>query len=267
MDGTSFGLAPAWTMSQSTPCAASEDRLMARVAYSPEVMQQAWSLRYECYSHHGFLAPNADRIFKDEYDLLETSKTIVIYKSGVPVASVRVCLHDPVAEAGGTRTMPVMESFADVIPDIADGVVIPNQQKRVVEVLRLVSLPSLEKNIEIIFALFRMAKYLTKYFESDILFCAVRNNHVGIYRRIGFHKVAEPRHYYSKLSFQTALMMGVERDYEKVQEKIPFLRRVSKNDQTYQRLIAGDLVPVFGDAHDTLESQAQQASHALREAA
>ncbi|MCU4160441.1 hypothetical protein AiwAL_10010 [Acidiphilium sp. AL] len=247
MDGSIVGSTPTWTLAPSANLVTRSDKLMARLAATPEIMRQAWSLRYESYYCHGFLEENQERLFPDEYDSLETSKTIVIYKYGEPIASVRVCLHDPVAASKGIYTMPIMATFPDVIPELIERYSRNKLEQRAVEVLRLVSHPSVEKNVEVIFALFRMAKYLTKYFESGILFCGVRQNHAGIYRRIGFDKKAEPRHYYPKLKFQTALMMGIECEYEIVQQKIPFLRNVFRYDETYSNLLAGKLVPVFAD--------------------
>ena len=254
MDGSILGSNPTWTLAPSNNLVTRSDKLMARLAITPEIMRQAWSLRYDSYYHHGFLDENKEGLFPDEYDSLETSKTIVIYKYGEPIASVRVCLHDPVAASKKNYTMPIMATFPDIIPELIERHARNKLEQRTVEVLRLVSRPSVEKNVEVLFALFRMAKYLTKYFEANILFCGVRQNHTGIYRRIGFEKKAEPRHYYPKLKFQTALMMGIEREYEIVQQKIPFLRNVSRYDETYFNLIAGELIPVFAhaDSHDSI---------------
>ena len=54
--------------------------------------------------------------------------------------------------------------------------------------------------------------------------------------------------------------MGIEREYEIVQQKMPFLRNVSRYDETYSKLIAGELAPVFADA-DSPVSLAETIHH------
>lgn len=265
MDGSIIGKQPAWTLGAESHPPRQTTELMARVADDEDTLKDAWLLRYESYSHHAYIDKNPDRLFKDELDFKPTSKTIVIYQNEQAIGSVRVCLHNAAEASLGNYTMPAMSTFPDLIPSL---LVDPNDASlnmRAVEVMRLVTHPHLEKNLELIFGLFRMAKYLTKFFDSQILFCGVRSNHIGIYRRIGFKKASEPRPY-PKLKFDTALMYGLEEEYEIVQEKISFLSNVNRNDFTYSGLVNGDLVPVFGDANHATPIADHQKSSLLHAA-
>lgn len=219
-------------------------------------MREAWALRYDCYSHYGFLAQSADAMFSDEYDEYPTSQTVVLYSDGIPAGSVRVCLHDPEMAKRGKYTMPVMATFPDIIPAIIDQSSNRAQSSTAVEILRLVAHPRYENNLQIVFGLFRMAKYLMKMFDAKIVFCAVRPNHISLYRRTGLIKVAEPRHYYEKLSFSTALMLGIEREFDLVQNKIPCFMNVHKHDPIYQSLLEGQCVPVYLDGRSSLSEMA-----------
>lgn len=218
--------------------------LTARLAIDHETMEEAWALRYECYSHYGYLAPDPKRSFPDVYDNKPTSRTVVLYRNGFPAGSVRVCQHDPELAASGNYTMPVMTTFPDIIPEVINSSIKKIGPTSAIEILRLVAHPKYEKNSEIVFGLFRMAKYLMKSFDAKIVFCAVRANHIGLYRRTGLTKIAEPRHYYEKLSFDTALMFGLEPEFEELQEKIPCFSGVHKKDGIYDDLLSGKLIPV-----------------------
>lgn len=241
MDGSLSGLQSGTAPVIATRAEPAGNQLIAKLARDARTMEDAFALRYESYYSHGYLDETIDKSFSDEYDSLDTSRTIVIYKAGNAVASVRLCLYQ---EAGGLG-IPALKIFSDVLPAAIREGMGKSHYGRASEVCRLVTKPGLERNAELVFCLFRMAKYLTKYFNSEILFCAVRNNHVGMYRRIGFRQICEARDYVPKLKFQTALVMGIEREYEPVQQNIVFLRDVAKYDDTYNSLFSGQPTPVF----------------------
>jgi len=222
------------------------EKLTARLALTSEVMHDAWRVRHESYVSQGYLDPRPDGLFRDEYDQDDTSVTTVLYHDEVPVASVRVSRHVPERLAEGKITMPTFEVFSDMIPDFLAGLGEPGRPASAAEANRLVCLPEYRKDLRIISGLFRIAKYLTKYFETDVTFVSARRNHIPIYRRIGFHVAAEPRPY-SKLRFDTALLAAIYPEYETIQRPYPALSTVCKGDQWYNALLDGGSVPVFPD--------------------
>lgn len=223
----------------------SANALTARLASTPNVMSQAYAVRYKSYHHHGYLENNELEEFSDEFDQLDTSRTVVVYQDRMPVGSVRVCLYDRSLEQTGSHSIPAMHVF----PDVLDQIISENQSRvpigRAAEICRLVVDPAFENNTEIVFALFRMAKYLIKYFYSDMVIFAARSNHAPFYRRLGFRKMCEPRDY-KKLNFRTALLLGIETEYEPIQQKTKLLRDVKRDDATFLDLISGHEFPVFG---------------------
>lgn len=223
----------------------SPNALTARLASTEDVMREAYAIRYKSYHHHGYLENNELEEFRDEFDQLDTSRTVVVYQDRIPVGSVRVCLYDRSLEQTGRHSIPAMCVF----PDVLDQIISENQSRvplgRAAEICRLVADPAFESNTEIVFALFRMAKYLIKYFYSDMVIFAARSNHAPFYRRLGFRKMCEPRDY-NQLNFRTALLLGVETEYEPIQQKTKLLRDVNRGDATFLDLLSGHEFPVFG---------------------
>ncbi len=244
MNASVGSLQPKLALQAATVAPFCPEKLNARLALTSAVLHDAWRVRHDSYVSQGYLDPRPDGLFQDEYDHDDTSITTVLYHEDVPVASVRVSRHDTDQLARGRITMPTFEVFSDVIPDFLVKIGQPGQPATAAEANRLVCLPEYRKDLRIISGLFRIAKYLTKYLETDVTFVSARRNHIPIYRRIGFHVAAEPRPY-SKLRFDTALLAAIYPEYETIQRPYPALSTVRKGDQWYNALLTGEPVPVF----------------------
>lgn len=218
--------------------------LTARLALTPSTMHEAWRLRHESYLAHGLIDPKPGSLFADAYDRPETARTVVLYENGIPVGSVRGCLHDPDAANNGSPTMPGYEIFSDVLPQLLSGFGAPGRPPRVTEVSRLVCLPSRASDSKIAWALMRMGKCMTDIFNTEVTLISARPRHVPMYRRIGFHKVANPRQY-AGVRFETALLLGVKSEYDIVQQRFPAMATVHRDNEWFRSLESGETVPVF----------------------
>lgn len=244
MDGSFFAPRTSQDVTHSEAQELCQFGLTARLALTPSTMHEAWHLRHESYLAHGLIDPKPGSLFADAYDRPETARTVVLYENGIPVGSVRACLHDPEAANDGSPTMPGYEIFPDVIPELLKGFGSPARPPRVTEVSRLVCLPSRASDSKIAWALMRMGKCMTELLNTELTLISARTRHVPMYRRIGFHKVADPRQY-AGVRFETALLLGVKSDYDVVQQRFPAMATVQSNDQWLCSLEAGDTVPVF----------------------
>lgn len=216
----------------------------ARLAVTPDIMRQAWRLRHESYLAHDLIDPKPDGLFSDKYDRADTARTVVLYENGVPIGSVRACLHDMRSAAADEPTMPGYEIFGDIIPPIVEGLDFADHQPTVTEVSRLVCMPSHAKDSKVAWALMRLGKSMTEILGTEVTFISARPRHAPIYRRIGFHKVSEPRKY-AGVKFETTLLLGIKSNYEQVQERFPAMASVNQNRAWLSALEDGREVPVF----------------------
>ena len=86
----------------------------ARLALDPQTKRDAYRLRYDSYLTSGYIEPNQDRFFQDQYDDLPNCQTIVIYDEDLPVASVRTCT---LSLASGQRT-PASDAFPEEVNEL-----------------------------------------------------------------------------------------------------------------------------------------------------
>lgn len=244
MDGSIYGgvlLRPDAQTSFDEP---EGDALTAQLATSADVLRDAWTIRHAAYSSHGFIEPTSTRMFMDECDFYSSSKTVVLYKNQLPIATVRVCLYAPGSDVAGAHTVPAMDVFHDEIIDLLRDTQNEGSTSRAVEVMRLATHPDLGNSSEVAFALFLMAGYIVLQFDANAVLCAVRKHHMPFYRRVGLRKVTEPRAY-PKLKFQTGLMACVRNSPQELQQSMPILHPISRHDGIYRDFIAGRPVPVF----------------------
>lgn len=232
-------------IAQSTEHASSHG-LTARLALTEEDMQETWRLRHDSYVAHGFIEPRADGYFSDKYDRFETARSAIIYRNGMPIASVRICLFDPAATANGIPTMPAFEIFPDLIPPALEKAGPDGSQGLAAEASRMVCLPQYANDTKVIWALLRVGKYITEYFGANVSVIAARSRHVPMYKRIGFHQIGPARPYVG-VTFSTALLMAFKPEYENVQKRFPALGTVQRGDLYFERLMSGQSVPALPD--------------------
>ncbi len=169
-------------------------KYVARVALDPETRRDAFRLRYESYLYFGYISPNDDELFSDEYDSLPNSRTVVLYRFGVPIGSVRTCLLT--AESGHGGASPASHAFPEEVQRILAGDRPGGHGGfRAVETTRLVRSPSVLNNTGLIFMLYRMAGYIGITADAEILLACVREEHVSFYQRLGYSSKTELRPY------------------------------------------------------------------------
>ena len=216
--------------------------LEAIIALTDEVRLEAFKLRHDGYVAAGYIKPLLSGFLTDSYDALSSSTTIVLYRSGQPAASARVCLLNPL-EAVSKFPLPAKEIFETEIDAILKGFV-SAEPPRAVEITKLVRGSKFTKDNDLVFAMFRMAGYLILHYNADLVFSTVRPSHVPFYRRLGFVRAEHPRPY-PNFDVEVSLMYCTRESYGNVRRNIPIMGRLTDDDGLMSRFIDGDLVEVF----------------------
>lgn len=248
MDGSTFGGLLVRPESEISFDNGSGPEITAKLAVSHDVLREASAVRYAAYAAHGLIDPSENGMLTDHWDAYPSTKTIVVYKNSVPVATVRVCLYAPASGIPGSDAVPAMDVFHDEIVDCYHSMPTRNREARAIEVARLARHPDLGSDDLPVFALYRMVSYLVLHFEADAVIVAVQKRHIPFYRRLGFQRRSELRPY-AKLKVEGALMACVRKEGEELQQSLPVLGLVSKDDSNYYDFLAGRRVPVFGTGH------------------
>lgn len=187
-----------------------------RLATNNEVRNDAYRLRYTSYTAGGHIEPNPSGLFKDCYDDMPNSATMVIYDGGVPVASVRTCT----LARGTDLTSPARDAYREEVDALLNGDRGSPFAGRAIEVTRLVRSPEAENNQGLVFLLYRMAGYVALCAHSQVHLACVRGNHVPFYRRLGYEAASDLRAY-PGLSCAMRLMASDRARYDKVRTLVP----------------------------------------------
>ena len=210
-------------------------QLHARLADDSWTRRQAFQLRYLCYQSEGYIDPRLNEEFSDEYDFGCQSRTLVLYDSAAAIGSVRLCT----ARRSEGQVLPLASTFPAEFEDVTKACDLT------LEINRLVCHPSQAKD-QVVFTLLRIADSLIREIAPEFIGICVRSNHVGLWKRLRFHKIAGPRTY-SGLKFPT-YFLGMPSDrFALVRTIVPMLRIGETELAAYRRLLDSETVQVFGD--------------------
>ncbi len=229
----------------------------AQLALTPKIEHEAFSIRYRGYLSYGYITARDSGIFSDKYDGRLNSKTIVIYRGGLPAATIRICLYDAAGRWPHADRVPAMEIFDDEIRELQAQLAREGGSSRVIEITRFARDPAFANDRSLIIAAFRIVAYLRLYFDAGIMLNAVRPHHMPMYRRLGFQQIEEPRQY-PNLTYRAGLMAMFAANYEAALKKIGFPNGVSVDDPIYSSLMAGERVGVFDETENERASSVGQ---------
>jgi hypothetical protein len=220
-----------------------ESGLTARLALDEQTKADAYTIRHDSYLSGGFIDPRPDGQFSDADDLRPNNQCVVIYQSGRPVASVRLCLLDLAPGLVGWDEIPASRIFPEEVLTLAASAV-PGRAARLIEINRLVRHPDYANNYQLVFVLFRFVSYLLMSANADIMLSCVRRNHTPFYKRMHFEYVAGPRRY-AGVKFETNLMACTMGGVDLIRGEMPIVGADSRTIDSYAALMAGDTVSVF----------------------
>lgn len=217
-------------------------QLKATMALDQGARRDAYALRYQSYLAEGHIDPNGTGLFHDSYDEHATSQTVVLYRSGVPVASARLSGLGTAPEAWDDGCLPAARVFPDQVRALRGQ---GGGRNRIVEVARLVRHPQLGADQGVVFALFQVIGYLVTEIAADVVLSCVRRNHMAFYTRLCFEPVAGPRRY-PGVKFDAHLMACARPRFGEVTRQAPLLALSGSQRAQYVGLMRGAeiVVPV-----------------------
>ncbi len=180
----------------------------------------AYAIRHASYLSGGFIDAQPNGLFSDADDLKPNSRSVVVYKEGRPVASVRLCVLDLDPALTGWDEIPASRIFPEAIAELTASVP-HNRPAKLTEINRLVRHPDFATDYQLAFVLFRFVSYLVIEANSDMMVSCVRRNHTPFYKRMHFGYIAGPARY-AGVKFETNLMACFNTRYEAVAKDVPF---------------------------------------------
>jgi hypothetical protein len=217
--------------------------LTARLALDEETRADAYAIRHASYLSGGYIDPRPDGLFSDADDLRPNSRTVVVYRQGRPVASVRLCILDTDPSLIGWDEIPASRIFPEAVAELAAGLN-PGRPARLMEINRLVRHPDFATDAQLVFVLFRFVSYMLIETDSDMMLSCVRRNHTPFYKRMHFEYVAGPRRY-AGVKFETNLMSCPRGRHGLIMRDIPLVEIDGKTEHAYGALLDGETIDVF----------------------
>ena len=255
MDGFSFsGMRPNAARS-IIPLTSGEDT-EAQIAWTDDLRQRAYRIRYQGFADGGFIAQDQEAMI-DKFDYEDSSVTVLLFRDGSPAATIRICLYDPGGVWTSATELPGMVIFRDEIFQLAKQLDTDHRSARIIEITRLARDPAFANDKTIILSAFRIVAYLRLHYDADVMINVVRAHHMPMYRRLGFQKLEEPRPYPNLTNYEAGLMAMFRPDYENALKRIGLTSGISCTDETYVRLMKGERVSVLdGPRKPSLPSRA-----------
>jgi hypothetical protein len=215
--------------------------LTARLALDRKTRSDAFALRYTSYLAGGYIDPSPGGLFSDADDERPNAQSVVIYKHGRPVASVRLCVLDP-ARAGWDE-IPASRIFPGEVAGLLRDAA-PGGGARATEINRLVRHPDFATDYELVFVLFRFVSFMVLKEQSDMMLSCVRRNHTPFYKRLNFAPIAGPRRY-AGVKFETSLMACPRAGYHANLRNFPIVDSGALESGCYDGLFNNQTVNVF----------------------
>ncbi len=217
--------------------------LTARIAFDRQTKMDAYAIRHASYFSAGFINPMQSGLFSDADDLKPGNCTVVIYKDGCPVASVRLSTLDFDPNLKGWDEIPAARIFPEAVARLAASVNYGRPAK-LTEINRLVRHPDFGDDPELVFILFRFVSFLVIQGKSDMMLSCVRRNHMSFYKRMHFEYIDGTRQY-AGVKFETNLMSCPQERYDRLMADIPFVATNDASKRAYAGLLQGETVNVF----------------------
>jgi hypothetical protein len=220
-----------------------EAGLTARIALDDRTRADAYAIRHASYLAGGYIDPIPGGLFSDADDLKPNSRSVVVYKQDLPVASVRLCTLDYDPAISGWDDIPASRIFPEDVAALAAGVQ-HGRPPKLTEINRLVRHPDYADDYQLVFVLYRFVSFLVIESDADMMLNCVRRNHTPFYKRMHFGYVAGPRRY-AGVKFETNLMSCPSERYARLMSDIPFVATDDNTKMAYAGLLRGETVDVF----------------------
>ena len=166
---------------------------------TPELLDDAYAIRYQAYLQQGYIEANPQQRLADEFDSMPNNHTFVLQHKDQAIASLRVSI---IKQQPGWLDIPVKRLFPEIFTELEE------KYDTLMELNRLTVLPDItDFSATVPMALFASPMHLTDISGKTLVICAARKNHKRFYERLGFRKITNYKRY-PTLKFDTAMFVS-----------------------------------------------------------
>ncbi|MGC8525273.1 MAG: N-acyl amino acid synthase FeeM domain-containing protein [Acidibrevibacterium sp.] len=168
-----------------------------RHANTDNLRLHAYHIRYKAYLSHGHIAEKKKPFWSDKFDHTPSTTVFLLFKCGIPVATIRLCFFDPSFMDDISEVIPSVSQFNYTRQSIAKKLCLLQKDFKVVEISKLASVLKKNEHVGIFVFIYEFLRSEIFNLGADIIVISVRFQHVKFYTRFGF-KVLESGKFYQK---------------------------------------------------------------------
>lgn len=168
-----------------------------------DLRMQAYQIRYIAYLERGHIAKKKIPFWSDEFDHAPHTKVFLLFKRGVPAATIRLCFFDSSFMDDISEAIPSASQFGYTKKIIEKNFCL-FQNFKVVEISKFASLIE-DERFHAFICIYEFLRNAIFDLGADIILISVRLQHVKFYTRFGF-KVIEVSKFYEKDNVTLSLL-------------------------------------------------------------
>lgn len=166
-----------------------------RFATTDSLREDSYRIRYAGYRSRGHILEKDTPLWSDEFDDIHSTKIIVLFKYGMPVATARLCFFDSSFIEDISEALPSANQFNYSKKDIQKKLCLPHDRLKIIEISKLSSLPEQQDQGTVLISIYEFIRDTIFNLGADIVIISVRLRHVNFYARFGF-KILENGKFY-----------------------------------------------------------------------
>ncbi len=179
----------------------------------------AYRIRYRAYAARGYILKKDTQSWEDEFDNVHSTRIAVLFKCGVPTATIRLCFFDSSVMNNIYDALPSATQFNYTTKNILKKLCLIQNNLKIIEISKLASLSEKHDRIPILLSIYRFIKEKIFNLGADIVIISVRTQHVNFYTRFGF-KILEEGKLYKKDNVVLSLLVSGAGNFRSLAERL-----------------------------------------------
>ena len=171
--------------------------IAVRFATTDTLRAEAYRIRYKAYLARGHILAKNTPSWSDEFDNAASTRTAVLFKYGIPTATIRLCFFDSSFMDNVCDALPSANQFNYTAKSVLKKLCLPQSNLKIIEISKLASLSEKHDRVPILLSIYGFIKDTIFNLGVDIVIISVRLQHVNFYTRFGF-KILEGGKLYEK---------------------------------------------------------------------
>ena len=192
--------------------------IAVRFATTDTLRAEAYRIRYRAYMARGYILEKDTQSWEDEFDNAPSTRTAVLFKYGVPTATIRLCFFDSSVMDNIYDAIPSANQFNYTTKNILKKLCLPQNNLKIIEISKLSSLSEKHDRIPVLLSIYGFIKDTIFNLGADIVIISVRLQHVNFYTRFGF-KILEGGKLYEKDNVVLSLLASSADNFQSLAER------------------------------------------------